>query len=219
MKKISMVDLMSIELWFNLLFTSLFISISPGAGAITTMNQSICYGFRKSLYTIAGLQTGWAIQIIIVSFGIGTLIESSTFILSALKWSGVVYLLILGIQQWIHKDDYINLNDTLKSAKFNGNIQFLKAILINLTNIKATLFLILFIPIFITTPNSYNAEQIFIVVCTMVFADTVVMIGFANLSNYIKKYINKDKVQYLHKFSGLALILIGISIAYQINDF
>ena len=209
---------MNIDIWFNLLATSFFISLSPGAGAITTMNQSLCHGFKKSLYTIAGLQVGWAIQIFIVSIGIGTLITSNEVMFSVLKWSGIIYLIMLGLQQVKHKANHDGLHYALHPAHLHRKSHFFKAVFISLTNIKATLFLILFIHIFIN-PDAYRLDQIFIVLATMLFADKLVMLGYAGLSLYLKKTIKNDKIHYLNQFSGLMLILIGTSIAYQTHKF
>lgn len=203
---------MSIEMWFSLLLTSLMISISPGAGAVTTMNQSVHYGFRKSLYTVTGLQIGWAIQIIVVSIGVGTILTSNSLLLSVFKWIGVIYLLILGWQQFRDSFDQEEFGKSGENSTFNGKSSLIKAIFINLTNIKATLFLVLFIPIFIN-PESPSFDQFFLLLATMVFADIVVMTGYSGMSYYLKKLIRNNKIHYIKKASGIMLIIIAISIA------
>ncbi|MBT6359807.1 MAG: LysE family transporter, partial [Candidatus Thioglobus sp.] len=107
---------MNLDTWLSLLIASFFISLSPGAGAITTINQSIRYGFKKSIYTIMGLQVGYGVQIVFVSIGIGLLVASNAFLFASIKWLGVVYLVALGIQQWTSKSEYVDLahNQTTK---------------------------------------------------------------------------------------------------------
>ena len=137
---------MSIETWISLIVASFFISLSPGAGAITTINQSIRYGFKKSLYTIIGLQVGYGVQIVFVSIGIGLFITSNEFLFASIKWVGVVYLVVLGLQQWLAKPEYVDLAYNQTGEKFTAYKHFLKASFINLLNLKATVFLIIFIP-------------------------------------------------------------------------
>jgi len=43
------------------------------------------------------------------------------------------------------------------------------------------------------------------------------MLGYATLTGYIKKWINNDRIKYLNRFTGTVLILIEISIGYQLN--
>jgi len=206
---------MNIDTWLSLIVASFFISLSPGAGAITTINQSIRYGFKKSLYTIIGLQVGYGIQIVLVSIGIGFFINSNAFLFASIKWIGVVYLVVLGFQQWIAKPEHINLAHNQTAKKFTAYKHFLKASLINLLNLKATVFLIIFIPLFIN-PESNQLNQVSIIVATLLVVDIFIMLGYATLSSYIRKWVDNDKVKYLNRFTGTVLILVGLSIGYQL---
>ena len=58
---------MTFEWWFAYLLTSIILSLSPGSGAINTMTTSINHGYRGAAASIAGLQTGLAIHIVLVS--------------------------------------------------------------------------------------------------------------------------------------------------------
>ncbi|MDB2589800.1 LysE family transporter [Candidatus Thioglobus sp.] len=206
---------MSIETWVSLIVASFFISLSPGPGAITTINQSIRYGFKKSLYTIIGLQIGYGVQIVFVSIGIGLFITSNEFLFAAIKWVGVVYLVVLGLQQWLAKPEYVDLAYNQTGEKFTAYKHFLKASFINLLNLKATVFLIIFIPLFIQ-PELDQSSQISIIVVTLLVVDIFIMLGYATLSNYIRKWVDNDKVKYLNRFTGAVLILVGLSIGYQL---
>lgn len=64
---------MTLEWWFAYLLTSIILSLSPGSGAINTMTTSLNHGYRGAVASIAGLQTGLAIHIVLVGVGLGTL--------------------------------------------------------------------------------------------------------------------------------------------------
>ena len=91
---------MTFEWWFAYLLTSLILSLSPGSGAINTMTTSISHGYRGAAASIAGLQTGLGIHIVLVGIGLGTLFSRSVLAFEVLKWAGAAYLVWLGIQQW-----------------------------------------------------------------------------------------------------------------------
>ena len=117
---------MTIEWWFAYLLTSIILSLSPGSGAINTMTTSINHGYRGAAASIAGLQTGLAIHIVLVGVGLGTLFSRSVLAFEVLKWAGAAYLIWLGIQQW-RAAGAIDLN-TLAKAQTRGKL-FQRAVL------------------------------------------------------------------------------------------
>lgn len=80
---------MTLEWWFAYLLTSIILSLSPGSGAINTMTTSLNHGYRGAVASIAGLQTGLAIHIVLVGVGLGTLFSRSVIAFEVLKWAGV----------------------------------------------------------------------------------------------------------------------------------
>lgn len=84
---------MTLEWWFAYLLTSIILSLSPGSGAINTMTTSLNHGYRGAVASIAGLQTGLAIHIVLVGVGLGTLFSRSVIAFEVLKWAGAAYLI------------------------------------------------------------------------------------------------------------------------------
>lgn len=62
---------MTFEWWFAYLLTSIILSLSPGSGAINTMTTAISHSYRGATASIAGLQTGLGIHIVLVGVGLG----------------------------------------------------------------------------------------------------------------------------------------------------
>jgi len=204
---------LSIEIWISLVVTGLLISISPGAGALNTMKQSIKYGFKNTLYPIFGLQLGWFIQIIIVFLGLGNIIIDSTILYNLLSWLGAIYLIILGIKEWNSRIDKFDFKDT--DNKINNKHNFWSAVLINLLNIKATILLVAILPIFLTI-NIPFLKQVFIIACTLIFLDIIVMIIYASLASKLRFIINDSKnLKILNIIVGSILILLGFSLLYN----
>ena len=63
---------MTLEWWFAYLLTSIILSLSPGSGAINTMTTSLNHGYRGAVASIAGLQTGLAIHMFWLAWGLGS---------------------------------------------------------------------------------------------------------------------------------------------------
>ena len=116
---------MTLEWWFAYLLTSIILSLSPGSGAINTMTTSLNHGYRGAVASIAGLQTGLAIHIVLVGVGLGTLFSRSVIAFEVLKWAGAAYLIWLGIQQCaplaqliLNRWPLLNRADICSSAQF-----------------------------------------------------------------------------------------------------
>ena len=195
---------MSFEIWLTLFLAAIAISVSPGAGAVLSMNYGIKYGLKKSLWAILGLQFGYIIQMLVVIIGLGSLIAKSIFLFNIIKWIGVCYLLYLGISAFFKKVEITNEEERINS--YNPKKALISATLVNLTNIKATVFLVAFIPQFLN-PNESILFQFLIISLTLSLVDIFVMIGYSSIASKLK-FLLKDvkalKIQ--NRITGLFLI-------------
>lgn len=173
---------MTFEWWFAYLLTSIILSLSPGSGAINTMTTSINHGYRGAAASIAGLQTGLGIHIVLVGIGLGTLFSRSVLAFDVLKWAGAAYLIWLGIQQW-RAAGSIDLN-TLAQTQTRGRL-FKRAVFVNLTNPKSIVFLAALFPQFIV-PHQPQVMQYVVLGATTIVVDIIVMIGYATLAQQLR---------------------------------
>jgi homoserine/homoserine lactone efflux protein len=196
-----------------MLIASFIISISPGAGAITTVNSALNYGFKRSFAAIIGLQTGYLIQIIIVCIGLGGIIAASALLYNIVKWFGVLYLIYLGFMQFRASSAHFKREKTGTEKIFKFSSLFSKACLINLTNPKATIFLLAFIPQFLSSDKP-QFIQLAVICTTLICVDFMVMSGYGALGQAIKKRMNNSKFMRIqNKITGAALIAAALFLA------
>ncbi|WP_159567044.1 homoserine/homoserine lactone efflux protein [Budvicia diplopodorum] len=197
---------MTIEWWLTYLVTTIILSLSPGSGAINTMSTGISYGFRGALPSIAGLQVGLLIHIVLVGIGLGTLLTQSMLAFDILKWLGAGYLIWLGIQQW-RTAGALDLKAVSKALPGSG--LFKRAILVNLTNPKSIVFLAALFPQFII-PHQPQGIQYLILGATSIVVDIIVMIGYATLATHVAKWIKEPhQMRLLNRIFGSLFILVG----------
>ena len=207
---------MEFHIWITMLIASIVISVSPGAGAITTMDNGLNYGFKRSYATIFGLQVGLFAQILIVAIGLGGILATSKTLYEIVKWIGVVYLLYLGIMKFKDSSSVFKASKTKKSFSFKRS--FLQAVLINLTNPKATVFLIAFMPQFLD-PNKPKIIQLSIICLTLLIVDITVMSGYSSLAQIMKKWTNNPKViKTQNRITGGLLIIVAFFLAFSQNS-
>ena len=204
---------MSFDIWLTLLFASLLISISPGAGAVVSINAGINYGLKKSYWAIFGLQVGYLIQTFIVIVGLGALIVSSPFLFSIIKWIGVVYLVFIGLNKIFQKVEFTN--DKIQTK--NSKKMFTSALLINLTNPKATVFLVAFIPQFLNA-NENILFQFIIIGLTLIVVDIIVMTGYSGLASQLRFLLkDSESIKKMNIFTGIILIFAAIFLSFSQN--
>jgi len=201
---------MTFEWWFAYLLTSIILSLSPGSGAINTMTTAMNHGYRGAAASIAGLQTGLAIHIVLVGVGLGTLFSRSVLAFEVLKWAGAAYLIWLGIQQW-RAAGSLDLN-TFAQTQSRGKL-FKRAVFVNLTNPKSIVFLAALFPQFIV-PHQRQIMQYVVLGLTTVVVDIIVMIGYATLATRIAAWIKGPRqMKALNKVFGSLFMLVGALLA------
>ncbi len=202
---------MNFDIWLTMLVASIVISVSPGAGAVVSMNYGLKYGLKRSYAAIFGLQMGLFIQTFIVVVGLGSLIMSSLMLFNIIKWIGVAYLIFLGVMKFMEKPVLPDEAEQIKA--FSASKAFIQATLINCTNIKATVFLVAFIPQFLD-PSKELLSQFVIICATLIVVDIIVMTGYSSLASKLKfmvKSIRAIRIQ--NRITGAFLLLAAFFVS------
>jgi len=199
---------MSVEWWLTYLITTVILSLSPGSGAINTMSTGMRYGSRGAVASIAGLQLGLGLHIVLVGAGLGALISQSLLAFEILKWLGAAYLIWLGIQQW-RASGAVDLQ--LVGNQLSRRKLFQRAVLVNLTNPKSIVFLAALFPQFIV-PHQPQLQQYLILGATTIVVDVLVMTGYASLATRISGWVKTpSRMKAMNRtFGGLFILVAGL---------
>ena len=201
---------MDLTVWLGLLASALFISISPGPGAIFSISQGTQYGFKRSLFSVIGLQLGLMSQIIFLLFGLGVLIDQFPAIFKIIKAVGMIYLIALGIMQWLKKIEQISTSKELLQSSFSPLKGLFQGFFVNLTNIKGTVFFLALIPLFIDL-TALKLSTCVIFTATLIGVDLIVMTGYTMLAEISKSLLSDPKkILWQNRVTGLTLIFVGL---------
>lgn len=165
---------MALSVWLPFVAASFVFSLSPGSGAISTVDVSLARGGRAAMWNIVGLQLGLGVQIVVVGAGLGMLVAASATAFTVLKWVGAVYLVWLGIQKWREKP--VALVGTATAPRAGEMVR--RAVFINLTNPKSTVFLAAFFPQFLHSEQPLWPQYL-LLGATILTVDALVMAGYA----------------------------------------
>lgn len=177
---------MALALWLSLLTASVVISLTPGAGAINTMSNSLTVGWRRSFWGILGQQLALLVHILIVAAGVGVLVSSSPVIFNAIRYVGAAYLVYLGIRLILARPEP---EETADRATSTTRWELMRrGFWVNLLNPKAVVFFLAFIPQFIR-PSEPLLPQYLVLTLTVVAVDVLVMWGFfASAAKPFRRY-------------------------------
>ncbi|WP_336365901.1 homoserine/homoserine lactone efflux protein [Marinobacter sp. C2H3] len=201
---------MTLTVWLTFLMAALLISLSPGAGAVNSMSNGLRFGLRRSASVILGQQVGYGLQIVMVGAGLGALVASSTTALMVIKWAGVAYLIWLGIQKW--REPVIAAGSEDAPAASHRQ-QFWNGVLVNLTNPKATVFLIALFPQFLSA-GAPQGPQLATMGATLILVDCVVMSGYALLASKLFRFMTTPARQrQMNRLFGSLFVTAAVVLA------
>lgn len=174
---------MSLSLWLAFVAACFVFSLSPGAGAVSTMSTSLTHGPGRALANILGLQLALSLHILVVAAGLGVLLSSSVWAFTTLKIVGALYLIWLGVQKWREAPVLAVAGAPVREV---GCWKLIRTgLLVNLTNPKSIVFLAAFLPQFVR-PGSDHLQQYLILGLTVLAMDWLVMIGYALLAASVR---------------------------------
>lgn len=201
-------------MWLTFVLACFVISISPGAGAVNTMSNGLQFGVRRTLPAILGLQLGYGVQVLIVGIGLGALLASSTVAFELVRWLGVAYLLWLGYKKWTAEP--INMASNVNPPG-NSSRQFWTAAFVNLTNPKATIFLLALFPQFIDPEQGASVMQYLLMALILLGVDVLVMIGYASLASQLSRFMQDVRHQRMQNrvFGGLFVGAASLMMGYR----
>ena len=161
------------------------LAMIPGQGTAMILRQTLLFGSRIGALTVISYTFGFAIWGGLSAIGLASIFTQSQTAYAILKYVGVAYLLFLSFQGFMQlsksssKFDFSKLDKSLKPAPFKTGITT------SLTNAKAAVIAVAFLPAFV--PEDFNlALGIFILGCVWTltsmcwYLPLVLSIGKAN---------------------------------------
>jgi homoserine/homoserine lactone efflux protein len=126
-----------------------------------------------------------------VGIGLGAILASSNLAFNLVKWMGVAYLVWLGYSKWTQPPLALEEADNNRESVQR---RFWQAAFVNITNPKATVFLLALFPQFIDI-HAPQASQFGIMGSTLILVDIAVMIGYATLASQLSRWMKSEHHQ------------------------
>ncbi len=203
---------MNLETLINFLIATAIVVCIPGPNIMLITNNSIQYGLKKGLVTIAGINAGMILLFSVSLTGISTLMVQHPLLYNSIKFFGLSYLCYLGVSQI-----YAALKSNQQLAgtlKIKNNI-FLKGFLISFSNPKGFFFAGAFFPQFLN-PDLPLTPQVLILCSGCLLVASFIEIFYAIFAHHASILFKSDQFfKYSNFISGSILICFGVGLFFS----
>ena len=194
--------------YFLFLQIAFFLTITPGTPRVVIVTYAINYGLKRSVITAIGDVSANTLQMVLIAFGMGTLISVYPNILNYLRWIGILYLLYIAFDLFKSSKN-LDFNKSL-STKSNLSL-FRDGFLVAFLSPKAWVFFAAIFPQFLNLEGDFIIQLIILIISWIVLDfSTLMLYGFT-----AQKIINwlTTNPKTINTISACALIVIAIIIA------
>jgi len=199
---------MDLSLYLTFVLAVSILILIPGPNVSLIVANSVAYGTRYGLLTVAGTSSAVLVQVIITALGMTAVLGTLAYWFEWIRWIGVAYLAYIGIQQW--RADPIDLTRT-KPQPRSPRVIYLRGLLVSLSNPKTLLFFGAFFPQFIDMDRDPEA-QVLLLCATFLVIGTLLDGAWALAAGRVRWFLG-SRGRLRNRLSGGLLIGAGVGLA------
>lgn len=195
-----------------ILATALLVMI-PGQGVAMVLRQSIIGGPQKAFVSSLGNCLGILIWSVSSAIGLSAIFTRSDIAYSILKWSGIIFLTVVSAQTFLSLRQEYGKFDLESSVTTTTWAAFRMGLITNLTNAKAAVYAVAFIPAFIPKETSLGFG-IMVLGITWALISITWNIGLIWTVKKSSSYIQRPSVRRaLTAISAIGILGIAVGLA------
>lgn len=122
----------------------LALNLTPGADMMFCLGQGLRGGPRAAMAANLGIAAGGMVQVLLAGLGLGALVAAYPWSFEAIRWAGVLYLLVLAVQSL--RGGVVRPGEVVAARPL---VIFRQAFMVNILNPKVILFILAFLPQFV----------------------------------------------------------------------
>jgi len=198
---------MNLHLYLAYCLAVAILVLLPGPIVTLVIANSLSQGSRSGLATVAGASLGNAILLGATAVGLVAFLALLSEIFQIVRWAGAIYLIWLGIRAWRTHGGQGTL--VAPAAKRSLRGLFLQGFLVAITNPKAIVFYIAFLPQFVDS-RLPASRQLTVMIGTMIIMALLSDSAYALLAGRARGWFTAPERRRLQsRISGALLIGVG----------
>jgi threonine/homoserine/homoserine lactone efflux protein len=144
---------------------SLALTIVPGPAVLYIVARSVEGGRPAGLVSVLGIGVGGLVHVLFAAVGLSAILVSSATVFSVVKWLGAAYLVYLGLQRILARDEE---STAVTVEREPLSRVFSQGVVVNVLNPKTALFFLAFLPQFVDPSRGVVPAQIALLGITFV---------------------------------------------------
>jgi len=182
-------------------------ALIPGPIVTLIVANSLSHGSRSGLATVAGASIGNTVLLCATAVGLVAFFALLSEVFELVRWAGAVYLVWLGIKAW--QGSARQQTVALPAMKRPSQAAFLQGLLMAITNPKAIVFYIAFLPQFLD-PHLPAGSQLLAMICTTIIMTLFFDSTYALLAGRARNWFTAPGRRRLQlRITGTLLIGVG----------
>jgi threonine/homoserine/homoserine lactone efflux protein len=191
------------EHWFAFVAASTALLILPGPTILTVIGYSVSHGRRANLPLVAGVALGDSTALLVSLVGLGTLLATSAFWFTVVKWVGGLYLLYLGVKLLRTKP----ILQSISKPEVPASLWrlFANTYLVTALNPKGIVFFVAFLPQFLSA-SAPITFQLWVLGSTFVVLATLNAGAYAIFASAARGLLMSPRAQRNFNLAGGSLM-------------
>jgi threonine/homoserine/homoserine lactone efflux protein len=200
---------------FEFLLTAYLIILIPGPSVLFVVSRGISLGRRAALATVLGNASGFALQLVLVSIGVGAIIARSEAVFTVLKLVGAAYLVVLGLRKIRDRKALASIFNPIEVAPCGLRRTVREGFVVGATNPKGIILFTAVVPQFIDRSAGHATVQIATlgVICVVIalLSDG----AWALASGTARAWLGRSprRLEWLTGTGGVMLVGLGVALA------
>ena len=188
------------------------VALSPGPAVMFVMSQAARHGMRGAVAGTAGILSGHIICFSAVALGLAAMLAKFSGAMTVIRIVGALYLVYVGVKMLMSRprgEARIAANGEAPPARHGIALQGLA---VQLTNPKNLMFVLAFLPQFIS-PDHPLLLQLSIMLAVTMLIDGAVLLVYAQIAARGARALQGSRVvTWLERVFGGALIFFGLKL-------
>jgi threonine/homoserine/homoserine lactone efflux protein len=193
---------------------ALVLIVIPGPGVLFVIGRALAHGRRTALLSVAGHAAGNWVVAVCVALGVGTVVERSAAVLTAVRLAGAAYLVWLGVQAFRRRHSLAPVLDSAAAPR--GDVRAAReGLVVGVTNPKAVILFAAVLPQFVDRSAGHVPVQM------LILSAISIVIGLASDSCWglaastVRSWFARSprRLGLVGGAGGLAMIGLGLTLA------
>jgi threonine/homoserine/homoserine lactone efflux protein len=197
------------------LLTVYVLILIPGPSVLFVVSRGVSLGRRAALATVVGNAGGFALQLVLISIGVGSIVARSDAVFTTLKLIGAAYLVVLGVRNIRDRRSLSEAFETVHAQPRRLRTIVREGFFVGATNPKGFIIFTAVLPQFIDRAHGHVTLQIALmgVICIAIalLSDGAWALASGTARHWLGR--SSRRLERLTGAGGAMLIGLGLGLA------